>query len=220
MRQLIHELPYERPIAAGRYVYFEDGVATGALESWRLTAAPEGYRFLRVDLNAQAASGNNALYHLVLDATGRCERLKFRFFRQGLHIIGDLLFAEEMAMLARQVNGERFESEWPFPAQALFWFPASTGLGLLASDVRTGDGSHPALTLKQAQHFTLWPVSLSASAGASQPLQIMGQTIATTPLTVRWENEERIMWLDEYDWPLRVQRRGLTAMETRYVRYA
>ena len=218
MRALIHELPYERPLASGRYVYSEDGAATGALETWRLTAALEGYRFLRVDLDARTASRDSALYHLILDEAGRCERLKFRFFRPGLQIVGDVLFAAETAILTREVNGERFESQCPFPAQALFWFPASAGLSLLTG-VPLGT-PRPALTLRQAEQFALWPVTLSASEGAAQTLVIMGQSISTRPLTVRWEDEERMMWLDEYNWPVRVQRRGLTATETRYLRYA
>lgn len=217
MRALIHEMAYERPIAAGRYEYEEGGAATGAVELWKLTAAPEGYRFLRVDLNAEASSGDNVLYHLTLDAAGRPERLKFHFFRQRQQIRGDLLFTEETAVLTREVNGERLESEVPFAAGAPFWFPASAGLSLLA---RAGAQRSAALTLSRAQTFALWPTSLTLSPGPPRQLQIMGRTIATRMLTARWEDEERTLWLDEHHWPLRVQRGNLVATEKRYVRYA
>ena len=71
MRFIIHELPYERPLLAGRLRYERDGQPTGAIEFWRLTDAVDGYRFLRVDLDARdAASGRSWLYHATLDAAG------------------------------------------------------------------------------------------------------------------------------------------------------
>ena len=89
MRFLIHELPYERPLLAGRLRYRRDGAPMGAVESWRLTDAAEGYRFLRVDMDArEAPSGHSHLYHATLDPSGRLEQLKFRFWGQGHEVEG------------------------------------------------------------------------------------------------------------------------------------
>ncbi len=72
MRFIIHQLPYERPIVAGQLRYERDGAPTGAVEQYRLTAAVDGYRFLRVDLDARTApSGRSTLYHLTLNPDGQ-----------------------------------------------------------------------------------------------------------------------------------------------------
>ena len=76
MRFIIHELPYERPLLSGRLRYERDGVPSGAVESWRLTAAVDGYRFLRVDVDArEAPSGRSWLYHLTLNPAGLPDRV-------------------------------------------------------------------------------------------------------------------------------------------------
>lgn len=215
MRKLIQQMPYERPLAAGRYVYTEDGVPTGATEEWQLSAAMEGYRFLRVDLNAGETSGDHVLYHLVLDGAGRPERLKYRLFRTGLQIMGDLLFEDALALLSRNVNAQQVTSEAPFAQGTAFWFPASAGLSLLGGMEAEG----AALTLNRAQNLALWPTHLNLSVGAVQTVGIMGRRIQASVVTARWENEERIGWFDEHQWPVRVQRGALTATESRYVRY-
>lgn len=215
MRKLIHELPYERPVAAGRFEYFENGVATGAVEVWQLNAARDGYRFLRVDLNAAASSGDNVLYHMTLDAAGRPQRLKFHFFRPRTQVRGDVLFGEDTALLTREMDGRRLESEAAFEPQSLFWFPSSAGLGLLAG-AQGGAG----LTLQRQEGFDLWPVDVVLEEGPAATVTVMGHAVQTRELRVRWEDQERVLWLDGAGWPVRVRRRELVAQEGRYVRYA
>jgi hypothetical protein len=215
LRRIIQELPYEQPLAAGRFAYTQDGKPTGAMETWQLTQAPEGYRFLRVDLDAGASSGDNVLYHLIVDEMGRPDRLKFHFFRQDMHLRGDLLFAAETALLTRDVNGEMQETEASFPEQTSFWFPSSAGLSLLGQ-ARSG----AALTLNRAKAFDLWPTSATLNEGPAETVTLMGQDVATRRVTLRWEDEHRVMWLDTHDWPVRVQRGPLLSTETRYVRYS
>lgn len=215
MRKLIQQMPYERPLAAGRYVYTEDGVATGATEDWHLSVAMDDYRFLRVDLNAGETSGDHVLYHLVLDGSGRPERLKYHLFRKGLQIMGDLLFEDALALLSRNVNAQKVASEAPFAQGTAFWFPASAGLSLLGGI----EAETAALTLNRAKNLALWPTSLTLSAGAVQIIAIMGRQRQARAVTARWEDEERIIWFDEHQWPVRVQRGTLTATESRYVRY-
>lgn len=220
MRTLIRELPYERPIAAGRYRYQRDGEPTGATESWRLTAAAEGYRFLRVDLNAQAApSGDSYLYHLTLDADGRPDRLSFRFFGSAFQAGGNLLFDEDAVTLARTVNGRRFEEERELAPGYAFWFPATAGLALLAANAGD-DETAPTVTLEKEERFALRLVDLRLRSGRSQQHAIMGKQVALRPLTLSWADQQRTIWIDQYDWPLKMEREDLTAVETRYVRYA
>ncbi len=214
MRKLIHELPYERPVAAGRFEYYENGEATGAVEVWQLNAARDGYRFLRVDLNATASSGDNVLYHLALDAAGDPQRLKFHFFRQGEQVRGDVLFGEDTALLTREIDGRRVESEAAFGTAQPFWFPSSAGLGLLAK-AQSGAG----LTLRRETAFDLWSVDVVLEKGPEEPVTVMGREVQTRQLRARWEDQERVLWLDEANWPVRVRRGDLVARERRYVRY-
>ncbi|MDX1662623.1 MAG: hypothetical protein R3272_02445 [Candidatus Promineifilaceae bacterium] len=226
MRTLIRELPYEKPVAAGRYRYLQDGRPTGASESWRLSSAVDGYRFLRVDLNAQNASGNSYLYHLTLAPDGYPERLAFSFFRPGLQIRGNLLFDEGSAALSRTISGGprgeeersyRLEEELPLPPGALFWFPATTGLGLLSS---APEGPpRPALTLDPEAEFTLWPTEVAIAIGEAEAVAVMGRTFSARPLSIAWAQQRRRIWVDENGWPLMMERGDLSAIETRLVRY-
>jgi hypothetical protein len=218
MRKLIREMDYERPVAAGRYRYTRHGKATGAVESWRLTAARDGYHFLRVDLNAQeAACGNSYLYHLTLDAAGRPERLSFRFFGPGQQIGGNVLFSAGVVTAVRTVNGERVEEEMVLPAAYAFWFPATAGLSLLAQ--LPAAARVPAVTLCRDRHLALAATNVMATMAALEQIELMGQVVDTRRLTVQWDGQERTLWLDEYGWPLRMQRNDLVATETRYLRY-
>lgn len=219
MRFLIHEMPYESPLSAGRYTYQQDGQPTGAVESWRLTTAVEGYRVLRVDLDArEAASGDSYLYHLLLDPAGKPERLTFRFFRPGHRVEGNLLFEAGLATLSREVNGQQHEAELALAPQSGFWFPAATGLWLLA-DLPVGVSDYPAVTLDRERDFDLLPVQLSLEVGTPHLVKVAGREVETRPLTIRWADQARTAWLDETGWPVQVQRRELLAVCTQYVRY-
>ena len=119
MRFIIREQPYEKPIMAGEYRYELDGKTTGAVEKWRLTAAAEGYRFLRVDLDARAAaSGHTYLYHALLNADGQVEWLKYRFWTQeagGLQMTGDVILESDSVSATRTVNGKVSEQVLDLP---------------------------------------------------------------------------------------------------------
>ncbi|MDT8304530.1 MAG: hypothetical protein RRC07_01230 [Anaerolineae bacterium] len=215
MRSLIRELPYEKPLVAGRYLYQRDGVPTGAVESWRLSLARDGYRFLRVDLNAEAGDGKDStLYHLVLDASGEPERLSFRHFRRGRQLRGNVLFEGPYVTLTRQSGDERHEVTLERPHGTRFWFPATAALGLVAAP-----GAGPALTLNRADDFNLWPTHLEASEGAPVSLLIMGKAVTARPVTLAWASERRVVWHDEEPWPLQMERDGLLAVESRRLYY-
>ena len=144
MRFIIHEQPYEQPLRAGAYRFEHNGRATGAVERWRLSAAVDGYQFLRVDLDGRPSSGHTYLYHALLNPQGQVERLKYRFWNQApagkgrVQLTGDVLLAPPNAappasaptavIATRTLNGERFEQAFELPPGFRFWFPSVSGL--------------------------------------------------------------------------------------------
>lgn len=215
MRSLIRELSYEKPLVAGRYLYRRDGALTGAVETWRLSAARDGYQFLRVDLNADAGDGKDStLYHLVLDETGEPERLSFRHFRRGRQLTGNVLFEGPYVTLTRHAGDERHEVTLERPSQARFWFPATAALGLVSSP-----GAGPALTLNKDDDFNLWPTYLEVTEGAPVSLTVMGKRVKVYPATLTWAGERRVIWRDEVPWPLQMERGALIALESRRLYY-
>lgn len=235
MRFLIRELPYEKPLAAGLLRYAQHGRQTGALEEWRLTAAADGYRFLRVDLDARdAESGHSHLYHLVLNEYGRLERLSFRFWGAEVQISGNVLAEDQVLLATREVNGSRFEDVVEFKANCGFWFPTSIGLGLLGNCVQGGlppengrrttvmlSGELGEHSLQDGRAFTLRPAEVHLSFHPEEVLTIMGQNLEVKPFQIRWHDQERTLWLDDHNWPLKMMRDdGLMAVETRLIRYA
>ena len=219
MRTLIQEMAYEKPLAAGRYRYERNGEETGAVEEWRLTEAEEGFRFLRVDFNAQETPrGDNCLYHLTLNARQRPERLKFRYFRPDLLVTGNVIVSEGVATLARDVNDERYEEEVPLEEERLFWLPTAAGLSLLANEMEE-QAQRPGLTFNVEEEMALWPVPVTLEKGSQETVSLMGRPLQTQVLVVRWAREERTMWVDENRWPIRVQQGPLMATEMRYLRY-
>jgi hypothetical protein len=235
MRFIIRELPYEKPLAAGQMRYEINGRATGAVEKWRLTAAASGYRFLRVDLDARdAQSGDSYLYHLVLNDSGQPERLSYRFWGQALQVTGNVLLELGNLTSTRQVNGTRYEEMVEFAASCGFWFPSTIGLGLLGKCIRGGrlpnEGTTRAVTLNsrfnelslvKAEAFALQATEVKLELGIGEELVVMGREVTTRPLTMCWQDQERTVWLDESNWPLKMVRGdGLSSVETRLIRYA
>jgi hypothetical protein len=222
MRSLIHELPYERPLAFGELRYQRDGVPTGAVEYWQLTTAVDGYRFLRVDLDARAAaSGESTLYHLTLSPEGRPERLRFYMFRQGRDVNGHVLFDHDLVTVSRHVNKSKIEEETTVLPGYTFWFPSSFGLGLLAPFAgEVAATAVPAVTLNREADFCLWPLTAYLTRGQAEQLVMGRQTVMAWPLTIRWQEHERIIWLDEQGLVVQMKREnGLTAVEAHLIRY-
>lgn len=219
MRFIIHELPYERPLLAGQLRYERDGQPTGAVESWRLTSAVDGYRFLRVDLDArQAPSGRSSLFHATLNPAGRMEQLKFRFWGDGLEVSGTVVPEGDMWLAGRTVNDTGYQDE---ATGEVFWFPSGAGLGLL----RSFRGRLNGVTFSQntddpAQALALVKVDMIVESGPSETIIVNGTAVEVTPLTVEWDGNRRIVWVDDDGRPLRLWRDdGLVAMAARLVRY-
>lgn len=218
MRFLVRELAYETPVAAGRFHYYRRDEPTGAVETWRLTEALDGYRILRVDLDARAAeSGDSYLYHLLSNSAGAPERLMFRFFRPGYRVQGNVLFEREQVTLSREVNGERREEAWTPAEHFCFWFPAAAGLGALAGCLSAEE--QPGLTLDKEMDFGLLATTVRREEAAPEQIIVQGQPCAARPLTLRWAGQTRMVWLNEQGWPVQAQRDELLIRQTHHVRF-
>jgi hypothetical protein len=227
MRFLVREQPYERLLAAGRFVYRQEGQPTGAVEAWRLTAARETYRFLRVDLDARAAeSGDSYLYHLVLDGN-RPVRLTFRFWggprvdHPSRRIEGNAYLEPDEISVGWEVDGRRREASLPLETPWAFWFPSTAGLGLLGAHVANGAPAR-GCWLDPAADFAPQAVSVTAEQAPGLSLDVGGQPRPVTHVTLSWDGQRRQLWLDEDDFVLRMVRPDLDleAVETEYVRHA
>jgi hypothetical protein len=247
MRFLVPEQPYERPLASGQLRYERDGQPTGAVESWRWSAAATdaglgapGYRILRVDLDARAApSGHSYLYNLVQRENGRFEQLKYRFWANGVQLKGNVLLEDEVIVATREVNEQYVSEETAVTPGYCFWFPSSVGLGLVCNsgfgNERIDDGGlvdsvqtitlqAPAgevvLTSASTWPFGLIQVMVKRSWGRPETMTVARQEVTARPLILQWANQQRIVWLDQSGLVLKMERDdGLTAVATRYIRY-
>lgn len=244
MRFIIHEQPYEKPIMAGEYRYERDGRPTGAVETWRLTAAADGYRFLRVDLDArEAASGHTYLYHALVGPGGVVERLKVRLWDLGggWQVAGDAVFEGDTVSAMRTVNGATSEQVLDLPRGWCFWFPSVAGLyfaGWREGEPKTApsasSGQAPLASSGQA-------VTLNGHIGGEDTLAVQvvdfeydwlsadylemtaaGKVRRYSPWKLSWgDGQWRIIQRDaENGWPLGMERQdGLTAVASRYTIY-
>jgi hypothetical protein len=225
VRFIIPELPYEQPLAKGLWRYEQDGTPTGAVEHWRLSAAQDGYHFLRVDLDARSApSGRSYLFHAVLDETERFVRLKYRLWQENSEVIGNVHLEEDAVLFTsgpgEDRGGSRIEEILNVPAHYKFWFPASTALGFLARS--HFDNPATAVTLvvsdNKIDDFQLLP--LVTTVERIKPGIGSAQDPASSPIRLFWEDQQRAIWLDSFGWPRRVARQdGMEAVETQLVHY-
>lgn len=229
MRFIIHEQPYERPLLAGRLRYEVKGEPTGAVESWRLTAARDGYRFLRVDLDARdAPSGRSWLFHLTLNPTGGPEQLKYRYWGDGHEVSGTAVWTADEIIAARRVDGVAYEdvAAWRGGARhgrdgRAFWFPAGAGLALLGP--HSGEARGVTMTAHDddpARLLALVETPVAIEWGPAETVTAGGEVLAARPLRVAWGDQRRAVLLDAKQRPLRVWRNGqLVAVQERLVRY-
>ena len=225
MRFLIHELPYERPLLAGRLRYERDGQGgssrpTGAVEAWRLSEAADGYRFLRVDLDARAApSGHSWLYHVTLGPDGRPEQVKARFWAAGREVATTVNREGDEWLARREVDGVAYEDVVRGRA---FWFPAASGLTLLRGCAdETGGVTLLMDTSDAARTLALCATPVAIVLGAATEERVGDETLAARTLSVAWGRNRRTVWIDDDGRPLRLWRDdGLTATAERLVRYS
>ncbi len=222
MRFIIHELEYEKPLVAGRLRYLQDGEPTGAVEAWRLTAAVDGYHFLRVDLDARdAASGRSYLFHMVLNPEGQPEQLKYRVFGTGLLVSGAIVWEPDDLAASRTVNDRSTEEVVP---RGPFWFPSILGLSTLPAQIEPheNDRELPGATLlSQADDVDeLFKLYATPVRVTRQPVPDAQDQAAHQYLRVAWQSELRELWLDSDGYPVRLKRPdGLEAVATQFVVY-
>ena len=60
---------------------------------------------------------------------------------------------------------------------------------------------------------------VTVTPGEQAPLTVMGYQRTARPLTITWDGHTRTIWVEEDGWPLRMEREGLAAVETRHIRY-
>lgn len=220
MRFIIREQDYEQLVASGQLVYELDGQPTGTLETWRLTEAVAGYRFLRVDLDArEAASGNSYLYHATLNDKGTAERLKFRVYGDQRQILGDVLFEDSSVTVARQIDDERHVEELSVPSGFAFWFPTAMGLSLLTGP-SLEDGMVAAVSLDPDQDFAAVVTNVRRSYREEEELVVTRQVVWVRRCLIGWLDQIRTIWIDKYGLPVVVERDdGLKGIEKRYIRH-
>ncbi len=230
MRFIVKEQRYEKQIASGQFRYELDGEPTGAVESWRLTAVPDGFEVLRVDLDArQAESGHSYVYHLVRRKDGAPERLGFRFWGSSLEIEGTLLFSETSITGTRTVNGRTFSEDIDIEPGTGFWFPSAVGLGLATNlpgikDIKAvtlnnqiGDEDTLALQIITMDVYPMITDTIE--------LDVCGKTMTAVPYMIRWDENNRVIVRDLDFWPVRMERPyfdnddTLTAVPVYYNRY-
>jgi hypothetical protein len=245
MRFIIHEQPYERPLLAGQLRYERDGQPTGAVESWRLSEAADGYRFLRVDLDARAAaSGRSWLYHVTLAPDGRPEQVKARFWDGRREVATAVVREGNEWLAARQVDDAHHEDVARGDA---FWFPAAAGLAFglwfvvkrFGAALSRGEERAKALNYEPAlEQLTTSGVTLlldssdgarmlalvatpvTIDLGVAAEERVGDEVLPVRPLSVAWGQNRRTVWLDDDGRPLRLWRDdGLTATAERLLRY-
>ncbi|MCB8943031.1 MAG: hypothetical protein H6658_04690 [Ardenticatenaceae bacterium] len=221
MRFIIHEQPYEKVVAAGELRYERDGVATGAVERWRLTTAVDNYTFLRIDLDARAApSGLSTLYHLVLGENGRPERLRLRQWHSDHKIAGNVLFEPGVITASREVDGESFGEELAVTDDVGFWLPSSVGLSLLAGQAVTTAVSLQPTRHKQHDLFSLFRTEIRLSWDADEEIVVMGRAFRGRPFIIQWADQQYTLWLDEQNCVLQMMGGNrVTAVATRLIYY-
>lgn len=221
MRFLIHEQPYEKPLAVGAYRYEREGQPTGATESWRLTQATADFVVLRVDVDERPLNGRSTLYHYLQQKNGRPERLTFRQWDGATRIEGKLIFNETSVVGTRTVNGTTFEEDMALAEGYGFWFPTAVGAGTAVLS-HTKLQNH-ALTLNPATNLALQPVAKLSVL----PLPGPGETmpLGQKEITYYWTqliSDQQLMRLGQVQagYPVWVGwMDGLTAVATRYIRY-
>lgn len=231
MRFIIKEQPYEKIVAAGQYRYELDGIPTGAVESWRVTGVPDGYQFLRVDLDArEAESGHSYLYHAVLNPDEQVERLKYRFWGDGLEIVGDVVLDDEAVTATRKVNGTDYDQVLDLPKRYRFWFPSVAGLhfaGWRGGDPKTAVTLNSHIGGPDTLAVQVVPFDYHMLITDTMEMEMAGQLRKYVPHKLTWNDQQRIIWrsYDESGWPLGMVKMGkdyavgLTAVAVRYTIY-
>lgn len=191
MRFLLREQPYEKPLAAGKLIYERDGRPLGRIESWRLSHALDGYRFLRADVDERESSGRTFLFHVLINPIGQVENLRYRYFEAGSRAQGQILRDGQTITNTCEVNGVRFEEETVAADDSLVWYPTLSGLILLAIKPQTTTGltvNIAAVENQTAEHWFKLKRQTLLISQANKVWQVNIQQSRET-WTITWDHE-------------------------------
>jgi hypothetical protein len=215
MRFIIREQEYEKLLASGRLKY-----RSGALESWRLTEAVDGYRVMRIDLDwRDAGKAISRLFHLLLDPDGRLERAKVREFSPDDELIVDILPDGDSFSVSRAGAQGVAHDLVARPDDFGLILPSLIGLALFVRHAKDKQESR-AILLDPALQMAPRQVTVEIDVLEEERFAVTGQTVAVRPYLISQNGTLQTVWLDKYGLPVRVDdERGLRALEDRYVRH-
>jgi hypothetical protein len=227
VRFLIREQEYEVPLAGGRFEY----PATGAVETWRLTAAEE-FRVLRVDLDARSAEpATSTLFHVLLTSDWQPERLTYRQFGAegsfgGTVIVQGGRFLHSRDAPAVGPAGDIEEVDFGLVGELpRLWFPSALGrcLAVAGKDVPDAGqavNSAALLPAEGGRGFTLAWHTLRLTTLAREEIVVGRRRLPAAPISVEGGTGRWTIWLDSWRLPLRVDVSGeVVAAETHNIRY-
>ena len=215
MRFIIREQEYEVLIAAGRLKY-----RSGAVESWRLTEAVDGFQVMRIDLDFRDSSAaNGLLMHVLLDSGKRLERLKLRNLAADGPVGVDALASEGLLTVSRIIeNGMEYEELRQPPGFGLL-LPGFIGLGLVVHCL-TGEGPTSVIELSTEKHYEPSQLTVEVNELDAETIAVTGQALAVRPYLIRKNGMTRTIWLDKHGLTVRIDDdEGTLAVEDRYVRH-
>lgn len=220
MRCIIREQPYEKLLAAGHFRFQKNGESTGVEEVWRLTELIEGYRNLRIEVDARnSISGETTLYHLVINPSGQPERLKIRKFSAGSAISGDVHLEAKALAIYTDIDGKRFEHELVPPEGYLFVVPSVIWPGFLVASNRS-QLDVPAVSFSQEYDLRPLENTINLKRQGSKKVNVSGFDIDVRTFQVDWLGQRCHLSVDQFDCVVEVlYEDGLVAKETRYIRH-
>ncbi|UCG24564.1 MAG: hypothetical protein JSW55_00750 [Chloroflexota bacterium] len=219
MRFIIREQEYEKLVAAGRLHYLSAGVETGAVESYRLTQAVDGFSVMRIDLDRrESTEANSTLFHLLLDPYGRPERVKLRRLSPADSSEVDVLVDDESFNISRTSEADVVREEMKRPAGFGLLIPTAVGLGLFVHG-NPGRRSAQAISLDETRRLAPLSASLEIDPLDEEEMTVTGQLVAVRPYLIRQKGAKCKVWLDDHGLPVRLDDEdGALAVEHRYVR--
>ena len=219
MRFIIREQEYEKLVAAGRLRYLAAGIETGAVETYRLTQAVEGYSVIRIDLDRrETADASSTLFHLLLDPGGRPERLKLRYFAPADSFGADVLVDDESYSVSRTSKENVVQDEMRRPPGYGLLMPVAVGLGLFVHG-NPGQRSAAAISLDETRRYAPFSPSVEIDPLDEEEMTVTGQLVTVRPYLIHHNGANCKIWLDGHGLPVRLDDEdGLQAVEDRYVR--
>jgi len=215
MRFIIREQEYEQLIASGRLAY-----QSGALESYRLTEAVDGFLVIRVDLDWRGSGiDDSLLVHMLLDSNQQLVRLKLRELSPDNPVNLDVLAGDGLYSFSREDRHGVEYSELQMPPGFGLLLPGFIGLGLVVNFTEE-IGVTSLIELDTEKDYKPVLATMAIDKFDEESLAVTGQTLAVRPYLIRLGQATYTIWLDKHGLPVRVDdESGTLAVEDRHVRH-